>query len=608
MPLSKFKSSAIDYTITDKAKDFTDDTDRFKTLGINTLVLGLQSDIDGENVSREDSSMVSVDGTVELRLDDIPFIPTQSEKESIIDAMFTEIKGFKYKAYNLTFGVGAYFFLEIGDNVAQEILNYGTDESPVYSNIPIFSVENIFAGSIQTVFSATSGSVSQTESKWEQLSPSKRTEIRVNKVDQEILKYVENIGDFGDTLVEQRLNLEGVTTTVENVNNINIIANNVGTDGVKNWSFVSQAIEFTTPSAEFNSQWEFVSPTGAIARTVTTTTIAETGFEIWGRGSMISDKARIIHPADRYCLRVFTKGAGKLVFKVRELDASDNLLKTTPLSTINSSIAWTQYDSEFVPLSNTENVQLEIVSTVNPYSANPETSQFSDLMLVRNIYKNYEVNAGDVMDYVQAEIAVMANEISLKVSTNEVISAINLSTEGVKIQAPKIQLEGVVTANSYFKILEDGSMEAVNGTFTGNLSAGTIAGLIFNASKITFPDGKLTLNSATNSVDFGTARMRWVSFPDWNNPAVTRDGMILETTSGSSGGQIRFEVISGSTSYAGISGISAIAPVGGTLLIKTNLAGSTPGNISAGGISAINTFSFQGYTVSRRSDGVLIAS
>ena len=60
-------------------------------------------------------------------------------------------------------------------------------------------------------------------------------------------------------------------------------------------------------------------------------------------------------------------------------------------------------------------------------------------------------------------------EVSKKVDEDEVIAAINLTNEEAKINAEKITLEGIVTANENFKVLEDGSIEAVNGKFTGNV-------------------------------------------------------------------------------------------------------------------------------------------
>lgn len=62
-------------------------------------------------------------------------------------------------------------------------------------------------------------------------------------------------------------------------------------------------------------------------------------------------------------------------------------------------------------------------------------------------------------------------EISQTVRKDDVISSINQSAEQIDIDASKINLNGVVTANNNFKILSDGSMEAVNGKFiNGNIS------------------------------------------------------------------------------------------------------------------------------------------
>lgn len=56
------------------------------------------------------------------------------------------------------------------------------------------------------------------------------------------------------------------------------------------------------------------------------------------------------------------------------------------------------------------------------------------------------------------------------VKKDGVISSINQTSESVSIDASKINLNGVVTANERFKIFEDGSMEAINGRFFGLFS------------------------------------------------------------------------------------------------------------------------------------------
>lgn len=75
----------------------------------------------------------------------------------------------------------------------------------------------------------------------------------------------------------------------------------------------------------------------------------------------------------------------------------------------------------------------------------------------------------DVSEDLQSQITQQAGEIELRVEKSGVIAAINLSPETAKIEAPNIQLEGIVTANNNFKVLLDGSIEAVNGKFTGDI-------------------------------------------------------------------------------------------------------------------------------------------
>lgn len=65
-------------------------------------------------------------------------------------------------------------------------------------------------------------------------------------------------------------------------------------------------------------------------------------------------------------------------------------------------------------------------------------------------------------------------------------SFVGAGQDGVKIKASNIQLEGLVTANENFKILEDGSIEAKNGKFTGEIESykGAIGGFTIGNGRI----------------------------------------------------------------------------------------------------------------------------
>lgn len=94
-------------------------------------------------------------------------------------------------------------------------------------------------------------------------------------------------------------------------------------------------------------------------------------------------------------------------------------------------------------------------------------------------------------------------EVSKKIDENEVIASINLTSEEAKINASKITLEGIVTANENFKVLLDGSIEAKNGTFSGDITSNNAVitgGSLTVGSKFKVTsDGTLTATGGTFS-------------------------------------------------------------------------------------------------------------
>lgn len=100
-----------------------------------------------------------------------------------------------------------------------------------------------------------------------------------------------------------------------------------------------------------------------------------------------------------------------------------------------------------------------------------------------------------------SSITQTANSISSKVSKGSVISEINQSSESVTIKASKINFNGLVTANSYFQILTNGSMKATSGTIGGWKIASTYlkAGNITLKSSGEIQIGNATLSSVSNA-------------------------------------------------------------------------------------------------------------
>lgn len=105
----------------------------------------------------------------------------------------------------------------------------------------------------------------------------------------------------------------------------------------------------------------------------------------------------------------------------------------------------------------------------------------------------------DGQDDMASTIKQQAGQIALKVSKGEVVTEINASADATKIKSGKIALEGIVTANNKFKVLLDGSIEATDGKFSGDLSSGNWT---FDRDGAAYTNGNQGVNMTVMSGDF----------------------------------------------------------------------------------------------------------
>lgn len=123
-------------------------------------------------------------------------------------------------------------------------------------------------------------------------------------------------------------------------------------------------------------------------------------------------------------------------------------------------------------------VKLEIGNKATDWTPAPEDIENDISQIETRITSAEQKITDDAIVSTVRKSTLYKNDLNGKVNSTEIISTINQTAEAIKIQASKIKLEGLVTANSYFKILTNGSIEAVNGKFTGIITAtsGTIGG------------------------------------------------------------------------------------------------------------------------------------
>lgn len=83
------------------------------------------------------------------------------------------------------------------------------------------------------------------------------------------------------------------------------------------------------------------------------------------------------------------------------------------------------------------------------------------------------------------------------------VTYINLTEDLAKIKAKRIEFEGLVTVNSKFKILQDGTIEAVDGKFSG-----TLTGVVGSFKSLNCVNGE---GKTVGGISFGTDGRMWFS-------------------------------------------------------------------------------------------------
>lgn len=119
--------------------------------------------------------------------------------------------------------------------------------------------------------------------------------------------------------------------------------------------------------------------------------------------------------------------------------------------------------------------------------------------------EQFKVEVEDMDERLTGEINVMAGQVVLKVNSNGNIGYVSLNGNPdtdltqIDVKADNINLEGLVTVNGNFKVLLDGTIEAINGKFSGNITASEyIGGVIRSANYYSGLSGMMIdLNNST---------------------------------------------------------------------------------------------------------------
>lgn len=207
--------------------DYSEAEIKRATHPINLVSLGM-SNIEGENVVMKDEESIEEDGENSLVINDNPFAYTQEKRQQLITAIFNAVKGFEYKAYTLK--TQGFPYLESLDNV--QIVDF---EGNTYNSF-LFRFYYKSPNGLETEMSAPS--ITDATVNYQNIASAleiaKRTEIIVNKQEQEITAVVEQIGDRSEKSTTITQDIDTIQNKVNNIQDLTREVNGIKTITLEN--------------------------------------------------------------------------------------------------------------------------------------------------------------------------------------------------------------------------------------------------------------------------------------------------------------------------------------------------------------------------------------
>ena len=466
-------------------EDYTELEDKRDTQPITCVRLGV-SDVEGENVDMIDEDLVEQYGENWLILNDNPFAYTQTKRQQLITAIFNKVKGFGYSAFvsktsfkpYLTCGDKVKFRNKNGDLIDSIVLRYTHEYK-----------ENDMQITLEAP-SETSATVSYVYPE-SAIDIAKRTEIIVDKEMQTITELAEEVGEYDDriTTVEQDVNTirqtaisyEDLKRNVKSVNMLhleNAVPNYPLKFSIKNASVLFPQINLY-PSSNTIPEYRHL-------------------VLVVDKTRNLSDEARIIElpvknlyaKDDVYDEFVVEKNRAKLIHRL--------ILNQGELQPLQQ---------EFVEDLGEVDIELfEGDNYIYLYSLINDGAIYEiDYTIPSEFTDTFATEV-----YVNSSIEQTANQILLqvneKVDEDEIIAKLNIAVEdGQGI----VELKGnAVTIDSdNFNLDADGTINAINGNFSGTITASNINN---NNAFVVNEEGNVTIRDNGSSY-WGTANMKLIS-------------------------------------------------------------------------------------------------
>lgn len=424
-----------------------------RSYGINQVILG-DSQVEGEYVLREDPEDIALNGVHKLVINDNLFAYTQSRREALIDALFQQVKGFGYIPYEMDAEWLNYW--EIGDVI--QIDNIETIVLRISAKSP-------------TALNTTISAPAIIDNAIDYIDNTDDIENRLKITERSVDKQNQIISDTVSEVTEQNEKITQVMQTVDEIN-----------------AKISDIADVTVTAESEYARVELDDINASEPITVQIYPNSESISYLYPRNNLypsnnLFSTNRILRFEASY--EEYDYDIGEMVTKIENIDYElpDDLLY------YNGSIYdefYLDYDSEtcyikkrcgynadgtVYPLAEERQIDIEY-PTINlidgdykVYVLGYTSAHIFVRLMAKNIYTTQFATRVEMRSAIEQSAEEINIEVDRKTDRQELVAKINLVPGEIK-------LEGTVTNGENFRIKDDGSIEAYNGSFSGDIYLG----------------------------------------------------------------------------------------------------------------------------------------
>lgn len=410
---------------------------------VNRVVIGM-TDVEGENAYIEDEDSVAENGVCELQIMDCNITYTPELRQQAITGAS--------RLFGLT-----YLPLEINTTghpwlLGKELIEVTTTEDTKVTTIP-FDRTIEYMGHIKTKLTSKADTKVETEYK----NPGtletsvRQTRIVVDKQNQTITQLVTNVDEYDNRITQVEQDVDSISQQVSQISDLTREVTNNGSVTLED-AYQGNLLEFRI----YGDVCPFFPRTNVYPSSTLFLKPSKYYLTVEYQESGETKQTVISLPFDYLLINgdvydefvVETNGS---CYKIKRLE----LLADGSVSELEEEQIIT-YDNMIIPIYEGNNKYYLNYYTPTFYAKYAKQSDLTDVFATK-----VEVNSSITQTRDEIELSV-TQEITDATDTDTLISKINLSPGQIK-------LEGTVTANENFKILQDGSIEAVNGSFSGDI-------------------------------------------------------------------------------------------------------------------------------------------